>query len=181
MYSRPARRSATQQRGWNGNGDQRRTEASRPALRPLIRAANAGTMKPGKGTTGTHGQNHPSLEQVRPGCHSARCCCFCCNPLATLLAAPAAVIDGLQMPAWRERGAQREPLRPRLELASGDKLITGESARVLVRVTEGSSIKWAPIRNLNSRPSHPEHRTSCLCWRHERAQGRFSFYYQPRR
>jgi hypothetical protein len=56
-------------------------------------------------------------------------------------AAPAAVVEGIQMPAWIERGGERLPLTVAMELRPGDRLITGEDARLLVRLAEGSVVK----------------------------------------
>jgi hypothetical protein len=48
------------------------------------------------------------------------------------LAQPAALVDGVQMPAWLERGGKRTPLAPGMELRAGDAIISGSGARVLV-------------------------------------------------
>ena len=57
------------------------------------------------------------------------------------LAQPAAVIDGVQMPAWRERDGNRAPLVPGMALRTGDRIITGKDARVLITLYEGSVVK----------------------------------------
>jgi hypothetical protein len=57
------------------------------------------------------------------------------------VAQPAAVIDGVQMPAWRERDGSRVPLVPGMELRAGDRILTGKDARVLVKLSEGSVVK----------------------------------------
>jgi len=56
-------------------------------------------------------------------------------------AAPAATVEGMQMPAWVERGGQRAPLQVGTTLASGDKVRTGSGARVLMRLEESSHVK----------------------------------------
>lgn len=56
-------------------------------------------------------------------------------------AAPPAVIEGIQMPAWVERDGKRFPLTVAMELKPGDRLITGGEARVLIRLAEGSVVK----------------------------------------
>jgi hypothetical protein len=58
-------------------------------------------------------------------------------------AQPAAVVEGVQMPAWVERpGAPaRVPLAPGMELKSGDQVRTGAGSRVLVKLGEGSLVK----------------------------------------
>jgi hypothetical protein len=53
----------------------------------------------------------------------------------------AAVIDGVQMPAWRERDGTRVPLVPGMELRAGDRILTGKDARVLLKLSEGSVVK----------------------------------------
>ncbi|HTT08579.1 MAG TPA: SPOR domain-containing protein [Gammaproteobacteria bacterium] len=58
-----------------------------------------------------------------------------------LLAAPAAVVEGLQMPAWLERDGARSALRPGMELKGSDQLHTGAGARVLLSLEEGSHVK----------------------------------------
>jgi hypothetical protein len=57
------------------------------------------------------------------------------------LAQPAAVIDGVQMPAWRERDGKRAPLVPGMELRAGDRIVSGKDSRVLVKLSEGSVVK----------------------------------------
>jgi len=57
------------------------------------------------------------------------------------LAQPAAVIEGVQMPAWRERDGKRAPLVPGMELRAGDRILSGKEARVIVRLSEGSVVK----------------------------------------
>ena len=60
---------------------------------------------------------------------------------APAMAQPAAVIDGVQMPAWRERDGNRVPLVPGMELRAGDRILTGKDSRVLVKLSEGSVVK----------------------------------------
>lgn len=57
-------------------------------------------------------------------------------------ALPAAIVEGVQMPAWVERGAgARVPVAPGMELKGGDRIVTGANARLLVRTAEGSLVK----------------------------------------
>jgi len=57
-------------------------------------------------------------------------------------AQPAAVIEGVQMPAWVERaGGQRIPLAPGMVLQKGDLIETGAGSKVLVRLSERSLVK----------------------------------------
>ena len=60
-------------------------------------------------------------------------------------AASAAVVEGVQMPAWVERaevGAMRRtPLAPGAELRGGDEVRTGSGARLYIKLAEGSLVK----------------------------------------
>ena len=56
-------------------------------------------------------------------------------------AAPQAVVEAVQMPAWVERGGARVPLAPGMGLQSNDALRTGADARLLVKLADGSSVK----------------------------------------
>jgi hypothetical protein len=60
---------------------------------------------------------------------------------APLHAAPNVVVQGVQMPAWLQRGAITRPLSAGMELNDGDKLITGANARILLQAADGSAIK----------------------------------------
>ena len=58
------------------------------------------------------------------------------------LGQPAAVVEGVQMPAWIEReGKAPAPVAPGMELRSGDRLRTGPGARLLLKLAEGSLVK----------------------------------------
>ena len=59
----------------------------------------------------------------------------------TALGQSAALVDGVQMPAWRERDGKRMPLVPGMELRAGDRILSGKDARVLVKLAEGSVVK----------------------------------------
>jgi hypothetical protein len=64
--------------------------------------------------------------------------------LATQLAAaapPNAVVEAVQMPAWVERGGAKIPLAPGMELRGTDQLRTGASAKLLLKMGEGSLVK----------------------------------------
>jgi hypothetical protein len=56
-------------------------------------------------------------------------------------AQPAAVIEGVQMPAWVERAGARTPISPGMVLQPGDVIHTGPSSRLLVRLSERSLVK----------------------------------------
>ena len=50
-------------------------------------------------------------------------------------------VEGVVSPAWVERAGKREPLTVGLQLTDKDKIITGERARVMLRMSEGSAVK----------------------------------------
>ena len=56
-------------------------------------------------------------------------------------AAPQAVVDAVQAPAWRDRDGRAEPLAPGMELRSRDRIRTGEGSRVYLRLVDGSTVK----------------------------------------
>ena len=56
-------------------------------------------------------------------------------------AAPAAFVEGVQMPAWVDRAGHRQPVVPGMELKPGDRLTTGPGSRLAVRLSEGSTVK----------------------------------------
>ncbi len=58
-----------------------------------------------------------------------------------LMAQPAAVVEGVQMPAWVERDGRRTPISPGMELKAGDRIVTGSGSRMLVKLSEGSLVK----------------------------------------
>ena len=57
-------------------------------------------------------------------------------------AAAAAVVEGVQMPAWVERAdGNKVPLAPGMELKSGEQVRTGSNSRLLLKLSEGSLVK----------------------------------------
>ncbi len=56
-------------------------------------------------------------------------------------AAPSAVVDGVQMPAWVERYGLLQPIAPGMELRAQDTVRTGRNARVLLKLAEGSLVR----------------------------------------
>lgn len=50
-------------------------------------------------------------------------------------------VEGVVSPAWVERAGKREPLTVGMQLGNKDVLITGERARVMLRMAEGSAVK----------------------------------------
>jgi hypothetical protein len=57
------------------------------------------------------------------------------------IAQPAAVVEGVQMPAWVDRAGRSAPLAPGMELKAGDLVRTGAGSRLLVKLSEGSLVK----------------------------------------
>ena len=60
---------------------------------------------------------------------------------AALHAAPPAVVEAVQYPAWLDRDGRSVPLTPGTVLQSTDKLRTGDNARVQIKMGEGSTVK----------------------------------------
>jgi hypothetical protein len=60
---------------------------------------------------------------------------------AQVHAQPAAVVEGVQMPAWVERNGERIPIAPGMVLQRGDLIQTGAGSRLLVRMSERSQVK----------------------------------------
>ncbi len=75
-------------------------------------------------------------------------------------AAPAAVIEGVQMPAWLERevsgGIRRLPLAPGMELRGGDEVKTGAGSRLYIKLAEGSLVKLGENASLRILDLAPE-------------------------
>lgn len=68
------------------------------------------------------------------------------------VAAPAAAtVEGVQLPAWVERGGSgvRQPLAPGAVLGSQDSVLTGPNARLLLRMADGSTVKLGEKGRLN--------------------------------
>lgn len=73
------------------------------------------------------------------------------------LAAPDAVVEGIQMPAWVTRDGIRKPLAIGTALRSEDRVSTGPSSRLLLRLGDGSLVKLGEngelqLSNLVQRP-----------------------------
>ena len=75
------------------------------------------------------------------------------------LAQPAAVVEGVQMPAWVERaeaaGVRKIPVVPGMQLKAGDKLVTGSGSRLQVKLAEGSTVKLGENGSLQLRELEP--------------------------
>lgn len=70
-----------------------------------------------------------------------------------LQAAPDAVVEGVQLPAWIIRDGKREPLTVGTELKAWDEIATGTGSRLLLRLADGSQVKlgengWLQIAEL---------------------------------
>jgi hypothetical protein len=57
------------------------------------------------------------------------------------LAQTAGTVEGVQMPAWVQRGGGRLPILPGMQLRAGDQVATGAGARLLIKLAEGSVVK----------------------------------------
>src|SRR5690349_745691 len=53
----------------------------------------------------------------------------------------AAMVEGVQSPAWVERAGRRLPLIAGMELRAGDQVVTGAGSRLVVKLAEGSLVK----------------------------------------
>ncbi len=74
----------------------------------------------------------------------------------TAVAAPAAVVEGVQAPAWVERAGGRLALAPGMVLEGRDRLLTGSGGRALVQLADGSAVKvgengWVGVNSLGRR------------------------------
>lgn len=56
-------------------------------------------------------------------------------------AEPAAVVEGLQLPAWVKREGAQTAVKPGMTLGAGDEVGTGGDGRLLIRLSEGSHVK----------------------------------------
>lgn len=63
-------------------------------------------------------------------------------------ATPNAVVEAVQMPAWVERGKVNIPLAPGMELRNKDRLHTGASSKLLLKMGEGSLVRLGEDANL---------------------------------
>lgn len=73
-----------------------------------------------------------------------------------VLAQSAAVVEGVQMPAWVERDGRRAPLAVGMELKGGDAVKTGAGSRALVKLAEGSSVKLGENVSLQISQVNPQ-------------------------
>lgn len=52
-----------------------------------------------------------------------------------------AVVEALQVPAWVERNGRKQAIQPGMALRTNDTLQTGEDARLLLRLADGSAVR----------------------------------------
>jgi len=71
-------------------------------------------------------------------------------------AAPATVVEGVQMPAWVERARKQVPATAGMELIATDALRTGAGARLYVKLSEGSLVKLGENASLQLLDFAPE-------------------------
>ncbi len=64
-----------------------------------------------------------------------------CLGLLTTCVHAAGVVDGVQSPAWLDRGGLSVPVSAGIALQAGDILRTGSGARLLLKLDEGSLVK----------------------------------------
>lgn len=76
----------------------------------------------------------------------------------TAIAAPAATVDALVTPAWLERAGRVQPLALGAEVRNGDRIRTGDGARVYLKLAEGSTLKLGANAGMNffSRSLRPQ-------------------------
>lgn len=73
-------------------------------------------------------------------------------------AAPQAVVDAVQAPAWLEREGRSEPLAAGMEVRSRDRIRTGGESRVYLRLADGSTVKVGEGAVLNLERLGPKER-----------------------
>ena len=66
----------------------------------------------------------------------------------TAAAAPNAVVETVQAPAWVERGERRLPLAPGMQLENRDRVLTGSGARLIVQMADGSAVRFGENVNV---------------------------------
>jgi len=75
---------------------------------------------------------------------------------SSAFAAPAAVVESVQMPAWVERAGKQRPASPGTELIATDTLRTGAGARLYIKLAEGSTVKLGENASLQLLDLVPE-------------------------
>ena len=77
------------------------------------------------------------LRQLRLGIATMACLAGCASAIAT----PAAVVDAIQSPVWLERDGHSIPAQPGMVLQNRDRLLTGDNARAIIQLGDGSAVK----------------------------------------
>ncbi len=79
-----------------------------------------------------------------------------------LYAAPAAMVETVRMPAWLYRDGVMTPLVAGASLRSGDVLLSGAHARIMLRLEEGSLVKLGELARLDLDALEPPTATQAL-------------------
>jgi hypothetical protein len=95
----------------------------------------------------------------------------------SVFAAPTAVVEGVQMPAWVERAGVRQPIAAGMELKESDRVVTGQNSRLLLRLAEGSQVKLGENAQLtfDKLGQRPENKSVFLQGVLDVARGAFRF------
>jgi hypothetical protein len=90
------------------------------------------------------------MQMTKAGTITVRSGLFCILLVATDLshAAPDLLVEGVRLPAWVIRDGNRQPLALAATLKKNDQISTGNSARVLLRLGDGSMVKLGENANL---------------------------------
>ena len=72
------------------------------------------------------------------------------------IAAPAAIVEAVQMPAWVERAGKQMPAAAGMDLIATDTVRTGAGARIYVKLPEGSTVKLGENAKLQLAELVPE-------------------------
>ena len=100
---------------------------------------------------------------------------LCLMVVDGVVAAPAEV-RLLQAPAWREHAGQRSALQPGEALAAGDRIVTGRGARVVLVLSEGSTVKLGENAELSlAELIEPPHESGVFKGFLDVARGAFRF------
>jgi hypothetical protein len=85
-------------------------------------------------------------------------------------------VEAMQMPAWYQQNGETHPLKPGVKLYSSDVVRTGDGARILLRLEEGSFIKLGENGNLELNTiNKPEQATGIFDGLLEVSKGAFRF------
>ena len=112
-----------------------------------------------------------------PSVSSLLAALFATLTTAAAVAAPTAVVEGVQMPAWVERGGVKQPLAAGMELQAADRITTGANSRILMRMAEGSQVKLGEnaIFSMEKLSQRQENKQTFLQAAFDVARGAFRF------